>query len=253
MDFENIYSNYLNKKSGEYREKNKDYIDWFSASSAGSCLKKQWYKVNDIQESDPPNNESMRKMRVGTLVHEDFEKAVNYYIENKEDDNFIINTEQAVVINDLNVIGHLDCSVIHKERSEAYVWDYKTAASYSWKKTFGRNSSEFHHTNYGLQVATYAIGLTETIKTIKHYDDVEMFLIWYNKDTSQMREQRIPEYFIIDAIDYWNNAVEFIEQIKDETTIMPKLDEGIPFQSWECNYCNWKTICHQQIKGEKNE
>ena len=34
---------------------------------------------------------------------------------------------------------------------------------------------------------------------------------------------------------------------------MPKLDEGIPFQSWECNYCNWKTICHQQIKGEKNE
>ena len=186
MDFENIYSNYLNKKSGEYKEKNKDYIDWFSASSAGSCLKKQWYKVNDIQESDTPNNESMRKMRVGTLVHEDFEKAVNYYIENKEDDNFIINTEQAVVINDLNVIGHLDCSVIHKERSEAYVWDYKTAASYSWKKTFGRNSSEFHHTNYGLQVATYAIGLTETIKTIKHYDDVEMFLIWYNKDTSQM-------------------------------------------------------------------
>ena len=103
MDFESIYSNYLNKKSGEYKEKNKDYIDWFSASSAGSCLKKQWYKVNDIQESDPPNNESMRKMRVGTLVHEDFEKAVNYHIENKEDDNFIISTEQAVVIYDLNI------------------------------------------------------------------------------------------------------------------------------------------------------
>ena len=120
MDFENIYSNYLKKKSREYREKNKDYIDWFSASSAGSCLKKQWYKINDIQESDLPNDESMRKMRVGTLVHEDFEKSVNYHIENKEDDNFIINTEQAVVINDLNVIGHLEgnCHVYVDKDSE---------------------------------------------------------------------------------------------------------------------------------------
>jgi hypothetical protein len=46
IDIPKIYNNYLQKKSVENREKYKEYKDWFSASSAGSCFRKQIHRLH---------------------------------------------------------------------------------------------------------------------------------------------------------------------------------------------------------------
>tara|TARA_R100001244_G_scaffold17967_2_gene19038 strand:- start:3856 stop:4632 length:777 start_codon:yes stop_codon:yes gene_type:complete len=250
MDLENIYSQYLNNESREYKETNYQ-PGRFSASSAGSCLKKQWYRYHNIEESNVPKKQDMRKMRLGTLVHKDFENAVKFYIDRIYRGDYNIKTEHEVNLEEYPITGHIDVAMVHKSENKAWIWDYKTAAAFSWKKTFGRHSNEFHHINYGLQVATYAMGLCDTESTIKSYFDIEMGLIWYKKDDSSMREQTIPENFLFEAHNYWDDTLRFVTEIKDETEIKAKVNEGIPFKSWECNYCNWKTICHEQIKGTK--
>jgi len=250
MDLENIYSQFLNNESRLYTEKNYK-PEQFSASSAGSCLKKQWYRYHNIEQSDASDNQGMRKMRLGTLVHKDFEKAVKFYVDRIYHGDYSIKTEHEVKLNDYPITGHIDVAMVHNTENKAWIWDYKTAAMNSWRLTFGRKSNPFHHRNYGLQVATYAIGLCDTEDTIESYFDIEMGLIWYKKDDSFMREQEVPQSFLFDAHNYWDDAVQFATEIEDETEIKAKVDVGIPFKSWECNYCNWKTICHEQIKGTK--
>ena len=123
MDLENIYSQYLNNENRLYKEKNYK-SEQFSASSAGSCLKNQWYRFHNIEESDISDKQGMRKMRLGTIVHKDFEKAVKFYIDRIYRGDYNIKTEHEVKLEHYPVIGHIDVAMINKSNGKAWVWDF---------------------------------------------------------------------------------------------------------------------------------
>ena len=78
INIEEIYQEYLNQLRVENRKKYVDYKGWFSASSAGSCYRKMMYRTMDI-DTPPPEIRSNRLLRLGTVLHNDFEKAMNMY------------------------------------------------------------------------------------------------------------------------------------------------------------------------------
>ena len=74
MDIKSIYHDYLvHLESKRDRTKNK-----FHASAAGSCYRKQMYSYYDFPQ-DTKDDRSYRLLRLGTIVHEDVEDAIEYY------------------------------------------------------------------------------------------------------------------------------------------------------------------------------
>ena len=156
INIEEMYHEYLLEEGTKHKQKYEKYKGWFSASSAGSCHRKQWYKINDYTES-LPTKRPLRVMRLGTIVHKDIENAINFY-EKKYPDVFgdkriDIYSEHRIELPDIYVVGHLDIAV---HAIKLYVYDLKTAHSFKWKKVFGRNIDPKPSVNYQLQLGTYA-------------------------------------------------------------------------------------------------
>ena len=79
-DVSYIYNSYLLAKQDEHKEKYKDFKGWFSASTAGSCFRKQYYNINGY-DGTQPDEKSMRLLRLGTIVHADIADAFERYRE----------------------------------------------------------------------------------------------------------------------------------------------------------------------------
>lgn len=231
INIEKIYSDFLEGENKKTREKYKDHKGWFSASAAGTCHRKQLYRKNGVEEA-PMDDRVKRLLRLGTIVHADIEAAINKnHDENPEID---IYTEQRIEIPELKVIGHLDIAV--QDEDKLYVYDVKTCASYKWRMKFGRKPDKGGSTNYQLQIGTYAMGFGNEL----HIDDIEMSLLWYNKDTSAMREEKVDSHWLDRAFEYW---VDLNEETKDKKPeeLTPG-SYGVPMMNWECKYCGYKDI-----------
>ena len=72
-----------------------------------------------------------------------------------------------------------------------------------------------------------------------------MYLVWYNKNTSMMREQLISPEWIDKALEYWVELNEIFEESGKKFTedLVYGNSVGVPFQSWECSYCQYSKIC----------
>jgi hypothetical protein len=245
MDIKSLYHSYLQYKESE-RVHRKD--NFFHASAAGSCYKKQLYKHFDYPEA-PMDDKSYRILRLGTIVHKEIEDAINWHNKSNADHNKIIYTEHKIFIDELNVTGTYDAGVWMLDSNMFKVYDLKTVAAYKWTKKFGRkvNREVDSDRNYKMQIGTYALGINDEIQP----KNIEMYLVWYNKNTSMIREQLVSPEWITKSLEYWvelNNILEdcgnkFEEELKPEYTV------GVPFQSWECSYCQFKEICLTKKKG----
>ena len=263
LNLETIYDDYLERLQEERKELYKGYEKWFSGSSAGSCYKKQWYKVNEF-EAEPFDARTKRLLRLGTIVHADFEKAIQ---EAEPQDNVKVLLEHEVKIPELSIIGHLDHCLLRNDgkNTEIYISDLKTLAQYSWTSKFGRNAKKasinsvqqsFGH--YELQVATYALGILKEVmaddladfNTSKINFDIEQILhnisiniIWYSKNDSKMKTTEISTDALHAALAYWNDLNSFINEDNFIETIPPNGAVGVPMQDWECRYCQYSKIC----------
>jgi hypothetical protein len=261
LNLETIYDDYLDRLQEERKEKYKEYEEWFSGSSAGSCYKKQWYKVNGF-EPEPFDQRTKRLLRLGTIVHSDVEQALS---EAEPSDGVEVLLEHEIKIPEFNVVGHLDHCFIRKEDNniEIYVSDLKTLASYSWTRKFGRNAIKqsinmipsFGH--YELQVATYALGMLKDIMPdLPHFNlteinyeidkvknNISINIIWYNKNDSKMKTTEISVDALHAAIAYWNDLNDFTNEEKGIESIPPNGAVGVPMQDWECKYCQYKQHC----------
>ena len=276
QNLETIYDAYLDRLQEERKKKNKKYKEWFSGSSAGSCYKKQWYKLRGY-EPEPFDARTKRLLRLGTIVHKDFENAIEEHSRNGgSDGNTWVDTytEHEIKIPEINVIGHLDHCVIVRNTTtkvDMYVGDLKTLASYSWTKKFGRDAKKrginVHAIlgHYELQVGTYALGMLlqiapETFKPMldvpqmldkidEFENDVTLNIIWYNKNDSRMNVTQIPNEAIGAALAYWLDLNEFIDADSDLeceldiADIAPGGAVGVPMMDWECNYCQFSKVC----------
>lgn len=247
MDIERVYGEWLDFKNEDYKKKRKGFEDWFSASSAGRCYKNQMYKISSAPDK-PMEERSKRILRLGTLVHEDFEKAMKHYVATRKikpsDFEFLI--EHQIKIEEYNVIGHLDFAVVDKAKKKITIYDYKTSASYKWSLKFGRKPDRRPSFNYEMQLSTYALGMKDVLDD----GNIDMSIIWYNKDTSRMREEIIPESFVEMAKDYWEDVVWWKKTITQKNgldvindNMKRDKDIGVPFQPWECRYCAYDHIC----------
>tara|TARA_Y100001951_G_scaffold57330_1_gene45510 strand:+ start:482 stop:1258 length:777 start_codon:yes stop_codon:yes gene_type:complete len=257
MDIKAIYAAYL-KKRDSLRQRDKNI---FHASSAGSCYRKQMYSYYDFP-SDDKDDKSFRLLRLGTLVHADLEKAMSMYEDKLADmqkpDAPIktsIHIEEKVKIKDYDIVGTFDVGEqimndITKE-VEFNLYDYKTAAAYKWTTKFGRvkNRVASTDTNYKLQLGTYALGIRHKYSP----DKIHMYLIWYNKNTSQMREQLVSNDWIENAHMYWMGLKELKDDMEKhfEEELIPEMTEGVPFMDWECRYCQYYSICPSKLAEKK--
>ena len=72
------------KKNSQKKNPNK----YYRASAAGHCFKKHWYSINGYEGTSTGSDRSKRLLRLGTIVHEDIEKAIDWY-DNKISDEIV--------------------------------------------------------------------------------------------------------------------------------------------------------------------
>jgi hypothetical protein len=186
---------YLAKKSQEQR----DYGDYWSASSAGYCMRKLMFERLGLP---PVQKESdARKQRVfeaGHVFHEWAQRIT-------KEAGLSIAQELELQDEDIMVRGHIDDLVLVDGRLMLY--DYKTqhANAFTWQK--GRPPSHFHR----LQAGTYMYMLRKR-NTLKHklYDGVENLsearILKISKDDLRMDENQIlwDAQLKSDVLNYWN-------------------------------------------------
>ena len=242
IDISNIYLNYLKQL-----ESKKDRgTEVFHASGAGSCYRKQLYSYYNYPQ-DEKDMKSYRILDLGTVVHKRFQDAIEDYI-NYNDKEFKIFSEDDINIPSLNLVGRYDVGALSQD-NEFYLWDIKTAAAYKWTTKFGlkKNRKPMSDTNYKLQLGTYATGIRHKYKPEKLY----MYLYWYNKNTRQVREQIVAPEWEEKACEYWLDLNDILstynEGFEDAEVLMPGISQGVPFQDWECNYCQFNSICPTTI------
>ena len=78
MNIHDIYINYLKYKNEEHAEERND--GKFHASSAGSCYRKQMYRLEEYPQ-DSMDESSYKVLRLCTVVHKDFENAIHHHLE----------------------------------------------------------------------------------------------------------------------------------------------------------------------------
>ena len=176
IDFEKIYGDFIKHKNEQNRvERYKNNEHWYGASSSGSCRRKLYFKnVEKVKPTNEPQSESLRKMRFGTIWHDDMEKALKFYNDNNNDIKF--HYEEELTVPEYNVRGFFDC-VAEFPNGEIHLIDFKTIGSYPWKLKFGRNGKP-HDDRYSMQLGMYAQGVIEKYGRVD-----KMYLLYKNKDT----------------------------------------------------------------------
>jgi len=253
IDIIHIYHSFLVGKSEERPPNNEK----FHASGSGSCYRKQFYSYYDYP-SDDKDDKSLRILDLGTTVHERIQESLNQWW--KETNGKTINPnsigkteileienmyiEDKISIPSLNLEGSYDIGVSTSD-NDFYLWDIKTAAAYKWTTMFGRKANRVAGSsdNYKLQLGTYALGIEHKYAPNK----VHMYLLWYNKNTSMMREQIIAPEWVTKAYEYWADVNDILAQygknFEDSEVLMPGISPGSPFADWECKYCQYSRIC----------
>jgi len=249
MDIKSIYHDYLvHLESKRDRTKNK-----FHASSSGSCFRKQMYNYYEFPQ-DVKDNKSYRLLRLGTIVHEDIENALMYYGGHTHGGRIYI--EHEVEIEPLNLVGTFDAGemITDGDKVTFNLYDMKTAAMYTWSKKFAReikNRDPKVDTNYKMQIGTYALAMNE-----KHdLDKINMYLVWYRKNDSFIRETLVNNKWIDKALEYWTEVNDILEESGKgfEEDLTPGWYNGVPFKEWECSYCPYYSICPSDLADKRRK
>lgn len=216
----NVYAKYISRKG--YAEDNK-----LHASSAGHCFKKHWYRIRNT-ERDPTDDSSLINMHTGILLHEDMQKSLGML-------NKIISTECQIEIPRLNVVGKYD--IVELEGRNVWIYDIKSLKAYSWKKKFGRkeNRDDNPSDKYPLQLGTYGLAFRDM-----GYNVSGLYIINFKKDDGAIKVEEIDTKYVDLAEEYWQDANKIIKLDKEP---IPANDPGVPFESWECNYCQYASKC----------
>ena len=243
LDVKEIYDDYLTELNSigksNYQAKNPN--KYYRASSAGHCFKKHWYAINGYQDGEM-SDKSKRLLRLGTIVHQDIEKAINWHEDRLACDidneyNVSFKTEYEVLI---KVMGSADIVLIDSEKT-ASILDIKTTHSYKWKMMFGRNKEPKPSRMYELQLGTYGMGVA--LQEDSSHEDMSLFLVYYEKDDSSIKYVDVNPVWMDNAFEYWANLNETLDLVKDESDL-PRDTLNVPVEHWECKYCQFEQICN---------
>ena len=84
INFEKILGDWMELCNESNRlERYEGMENYYHASGAGMCSRKLYYQsIEKAEETNQPNAKSNRIMRLGTVVHNDFEEAFSLYNNN---------------------------------------------------------------------------------------------------------------------------------------------------------------------------
>lgn len=171
----------------EESKKVRDYGDYWSASSAGYCMRKLIFERLGV----PKNNEDARKQRVFTSGH----IFHNWIQEITKSAGLSIAQEVELQDEDLMIRGHFDDLVLLEDKLILY--DYKTvnSRSFMWAKKNGNAMSHFHRMQLGTY--TYMLRKSRMASNFKDIGDVFYFkvaearILKIEKDALMMGEQQL--------------------------------------------------------------
>ena len=112
------YNNYIIDKAKQNQEKRKREMGgYIPASQSGICHRKHFY-LSEGQDRKPFVKSSLRIMRLGTVMGEEFEKAMNYWFEIlnwNEDKKYHGDIHQEVYMTSdtLGIAGHMDLLFVY--------------------------------------------------------------------------------------------------------------------------------------------
>ena len=143
--------------------------------------------------------------------------------------------EHPIDVPELNVKGFADI-VVELESGEIYVCDIKTIGSWSWRFKFGRKKESKPSIHQELQLGSYGYGIKEEFGRCDG-----LFLLYYNKDNSDVRQLEVDLEFI-------DQSYNFLVRVQHlHTDGLPFLQDGeSPVMEWECKYCQYKDICDER-------
>ena len=253
VGLEDYYLEYINKKNEEnYQKRYVDKESYYHASGAWFCSRKLYYQsIEKATTTNETPSVGKLRMRFGSIFHDDFQSALvnninmltntNIYnnTKNKEKKHYNkkkvkFHVEQEIVIPELNVRGFYDVVAEQQEdEMRVYLYDLKTIGAFAWSKSFGRDITNDHE-NYKLQLGPYGIAVKEQFGRLDG-----MYLYFYNKDTSAMKNVFVPDNYIGLAKNYWRNIKR--EHEKGVPDFIPGIS---PVEKWACGYCEFKDHCN---------
>ena len=249
VDIESIYNDFIESKNEENRvDRYEGNEHWYHASAIGLCSRRLYYEsIEKVKPTNKPNMNSMRIMRLGTVVHEDIQKSLSIYtniynniytnkkkklITEKKKNNIKFHIENEITLPTLNVRGFYDL-VAEVQANGIFLYDIKTVGSYPWKLKFGKQKELEPSNNHFLQVATYGLGIREEFGQLDG-----MYILYYNKDTSALKQVEVPQIYLSMAESYWININ------KEHQQGVPQFSLGTsPYKAWVCDYCQFKDHC----------
>ena len=276
VNIEKLYNDYITAKNEEnYQARYKGKEKYYHASGGGSCSRKLYYESVEQAEVTNPNDErSSRLLRLGSIVHEDFEvclrkvqgsetlkqmnipdttiysnttdsntihskeKEIHYL----EKESFEFHIEKEIILEDLNVRGFYDLVAVSQSNGSVYLIDFKTMGNFPWSRKFGwKNPDPNPSFHQEIQLGTYGLFVEKEFGRIDG-----MYLYYYNKDNSQMRAVQVQLSMLKRAEDFWVNVNE--EHAKG----LPPFREGFsPVQDWNCRYCRFLDHCNPPFFKKK--
>ena len=235
INFEEVLGSWMDYCNEANRLDRYEGMDkWYGGSSSGSCRRKLFYKVNSYEKTNATNQSSLRKMRLGTIFHEDMEQALEMFNNKSEENDWDkgkFHIESELRVPELNLRGFSD-AIFEDTDGKIYLYDFKTAGSFPWKLKFGKSGNP-NDERYALQLGSYGLAVKENFGRLDG-----MALVYYNKDNSDMRTVQVPLHYMEKAKAWWT------ETNNVHAKGLPALKPGEnPSAAWECNYCDWKNLC----------
>jgi hypothetical protein len=252
-----IIGNYL-EYIRDVNSKRERTTEVFHASAAGRCYRQQMYAYYNHPQ-DPLDDKSLALLRLGTIIHEDVDKSNQLFIAKNtlEMSTRKVYSEERVELPDLRVVGTFDAGEYIESENKFKLYDLKSAAAYKWQTHFGLKKNRIPNSdaNYKLQLGTYAAACIDKFLDPTKDHTIEMYLLWYNKNTSAMRLQPIPNEWIDNALEYWGEVNELLEELGNEyiDDLEPGFSPGVPFQDWECKYCPYYSTCPSILADKKSK
>lgn len=190
-----VLDDYLIEKSKEKR----DYGKYWSASSAGYCMRKLVFERLGVPTTSEPDPRRQRVFEAGHIFHEWVQRLTR-------DAGVSIEQETELIDDTLLVKGHFDDLV--SLDGKLILYDIKTSNS----KSFGYKNSVSHF--HRMQVGTYMYMLRKRLKwdaeLQAHVDDIKQLsegrILILEKDTLRTKEFQVlwDKELAMDVYQYWS-------------------------------------------------
>lgn len=204
-----------------YRESRPKGIGKYYPSSAGTCIRKEWYSFKYPSEIDP----KLRKIfKMGDMIH-DFVVEVLKSKKNPEVELLKAELPFRKKIDGITISGRVDDVIQIKSDGQIYLVEVKSTKGLQWTK------EPKPHNILQLQLYMHFTGIHNGM------------LLYIDKTNLQSRIFEIPydKQKAESSLDFFKKLDKHLK----EDTLPPPQARLNKEMNWWCNYCEYKERCHK--------